>query len=311
MTTAVAGRRSVAPPHGGGRRRLRLTGLAFLLPATVATIGVLILPLLYAVWTSLVHFNPGAATGPFVGVRNYRTVLGGGELYRSLYRTIIFAVPAVGLSLVLGFVMAMSLNARFPGRGLVRALLIVPWALGSVVTGLLWSWILNSSLGVLNRALEGAGLIGSPIGWLASPAFSPVVVAVVFAWSNGPLAAVLLLSALQGIPPELYGAARVDGAGPVRRLLHVTLPLLRSACLVVLVILTVEAFFTFGLVYVMTSGGPGEATTFLSWLGYTEAFSYLKFGDGTVVFFFLSACVVVAALLYQGLLHRSVGRRTP
>lgn len=272
----------------------------FVIPALAAIALVGVFPLAWTVWESL-HLHdlrmPWRGT-PFIGLSNYRELLGDTRFAAALLHTLVFTAVSVSLELVLGLCAALALDRAFRGRGVVRAAVLLPWALPAVVAGLLWRFLFESPAGPVDAALVAIGTASSPIAWLsgATTAWIPVILADV--WKSTPFVALLLLAGLQSIDRELYEAAAVDGAGWWWRLRHVTLPLLRPAIAVALVFRTLDAFRVFDLVYVLTGGGPGTATEPIALYTYAALLEHLRFGYGAALSVVVFAVTAVLAMLY-------------
>lgn len=292
----------------GERRERHATGLsepgfAFLLNApTLLLIAALMLwPLIWSLWGSLhfqqLRFN---SVPRFVGLQNYLDVLGRAEFWEALVTSGIFAGATLALTVVLGIGFALVLNEPFPGRGLVRALVVVPWAIPPVVNGLLWQWIYDGKVGVLNALLVELGLQDRYQSWVANPDPAVVMGALVFAhtWKTLPFAVIVLLAALQAIPHDLHDAARVDRAGAWQRFRHVTLPWIAHPLMVVLIVETLSAFQAFDIIYVLTGGGPGTTTTTLAWLTYLTAFERLDLGHGNAYAYLMASIQFMLAAIY-------------
>lgn len=215
--------------------------------------------------------------------------------------TLAFTAVTVALELALGLVMALVLWTPFKGRGLVRAAVLIPWALPTAVMAMAWRWIFNADYGVMGDLLFRLGLAASPqVPWLAdaSSAFWAIVLADV--WKTTPFMAVLLMSGLAAIPAELYEAAAIDGAGPVRRFFAVTLPLLRPTIAVAVIFRSIQAFGIFDLIYVLTGGGPGGRTQTLAVYVYDVVFRYQELAYGCALTVAMAGVLVLmaAALLF-------------
>jgi ABC-type sugar transport system permease subunit len=266
------------------------------LPAFLTILCVALFPLLWTVWESLhLHDLRMPWLGkPLVGLDNYVEALRDPRFWSALGHTGFFAVTSVGLELLLGLVLALALNRTFRGRGLVRAAVLVPWAIPTVVSGLLWRFMFEGQHGIVNSALVRAGLSQRPIVWFIDPlaAWVPVILSDV--WKTTPFVALLLLAGLQNIDSSLYEAARIDGASAWRQFRHVTLPLLRPAILVALIFRTLDAFRVFDLVYALTGGGPGTSTEPIALYTFNALLQNLQFGYG-------SALSVIVFLLTFGL----------
>ncbi|MCO5102299.1 MAG: sugar ABC transporter permease [Burkholderiaceae bacterium] len=245
------------------------------------------------------------ADARFVGLSNYLWradgrwygVLADPQWFAALRNTLVFAVVSVALETVLGVSIALLLDLRFPGRGLLRAALLVPWAIPTVVSARMWGWMLNDQFGVINDALIRTGLVAEPVAWLADPTLSMLAVILVDAWKTTPFVALLALAALQMVPKDCYEAARVDGIHPVKVFFRVTLPLIRPALAVAVAFRLLDAMRMFDLVYVMT--GTTDATMTLSVFARRELIDFQDVGYGsaaaTLVFFVIALLTAVYA----------------
>jgi multiple sugar transport system permease protein len=302
---------------GGGRgqaTRWRAAGVgyerpyfAFLLNAPALLIIVLLAgyPIAYSAWISLHKFNlKRPRVFDFVGLANYRQILDSEEFWSALWITLEFTALVVVLVVLLGLAIALLLNREFPGRNIVRTLILLPWAIPPVVNGLMWQWIYDSKVGALNGLLVSLGLISDYRGWLSDPLSALLALVCADVWNAVPLAVVLLLAALQRIPVELYDAARVDGAGPVQLFRYVTFPWLAQPLLIVLILQTLSAIRAFDVIYVLTAGGPGTATTTLTWKTFLTTFDSLDFGLGNAYAYMISLITLGLALVYFRILYR-------
>jgi multiple sugar transport system permease protein len=288
-------------------RRLSEPSFAFLLnaPALLAIVLLVGYPIGYSLWISLHRYNlkrPGLFR--FIGVDNYLILLGSDEFWQALQITLVFTALGVVLVVVLGILIALLLNEPFPGRGLVRTVVLVPWAIPPVVNGLMWQWIYDAKVGALNGLLVSLRLLPGYRGWLSDPTGALLALVTAHVWNALPAAVILLLAALQGIPAELYDAGRVDGSGAWRLFRHVTLPWLAQPLLVVLILQTMLAIRVFDIIYVLTAGGPGTATTTLVWQTYLTTFDSLDFGLGNAYAYAVSLITLGLALVYFRLLYR-------
>lgn len=283
--------------------------MAMAAPALVVTLVLLAYPLAYSFWVSLHEQTLGSrAPAKWVGLGNYTAVLSDPIFLPSMTRTILFAAAVVVGTLLLGTAFALALNQDFRGRSVIRGVLILPWSLSQITLALTFGWIFNSTFGPLNGALQQTGVIDEYIAWFSSGRVALTVMAVAFVWSLVPFATLLLLGALQTVPEDLHKAARIDGAGAIRRFFFVTLPWIRDTVLVVSVLALINAFLAFALIYILTGGGPGTETTLLSWWGYTTAFRDLDLGKGAAIFYLMTLAMVVLAAL-TALAIRGPGRK--
>jgi multiple sugar transport system permease protein len=283
------------------RRRLGRRGYSWATLAPVlALVGLFtLLPFAYAAWTS-VHRHVLVLQGrPFVGLRNYRNAIDDPLFGSSLKTTLIFVLVAVPLVTLIGLLVALLLDQRVRGFGVLLVLILLPWSVPTVSAGIMWRLLLHGDFGALDGFLYRIGAVDSYVQWLSSPNLAMGSVIAVHAWREFPLAAILFLASLQTIPPELGEAARLDRAGAWQRFRYVTLPLLKAPLLIVLVYETIVAFSVFDLVYVLTGGGPGSATTLFSWFTYTATFKYLNFGEGAALSFMMAAILLAVIVVYM------------
>ena len=238
----------------------------------------------------------------FVGLKNYQEVLVGIYFWDAAQTTAWFAAITVPLLIGLGILTALLLNESFVGNTLLRVGMLLPWALPATVAGLIWKWVFLDSWGALNAGLYTAGLIDDYIGWLTTPDLARMAVVVVFIWTQLPLTAIFLLAALQAIPGELYDAAAIDGAGVFRRFWSITLPSIRPMLVIVTLYAVLMAFTNFDIVYSLTQGGPGTATTMLTYFTWVESFKKLSFGTGSA----LAVLIALASLVLILVLVRAI-----
>jgi multiple sugar transport system permease protein len=295
------------------RRRLRKDNwFAFwlILPTLLVVIGVSIYPVYYAIRTSLLNYNPSFGFKVYIGLDNYEYILKDAAFRDALVVTARFAIASTVLSMALGLGMALVLNQKFRGRGLVRSLILVPWAMSGTVVGVLWAWIYDGGYGTLNAVLYKIGIIDKYHAWIVSYDFgilgpgSLYFVVIAYVWNSAPMAALFILAALQAVPTNLYNAAKMDGASAWHRFRYITLPWLKPMLLLVLILSTINGIMAFDLVYFLTKGGPGAQTTVFSWLGYNTIFSFFQFGLGTAILLVLTLICLILAFVYMVLLDR-------
>ena len=301
------------PLHRTRSRRARTrvsyesASFAFLLnaPALILIVVLVGYPIAYSAWVSLHKYNlKRPRVFELIGLTNYLTIFQSDEFWTALWITVVFTTLVVTLVSAIGLLIALLLNEEFPGSGLVRALIFLPWAIPPVVNGLMWQWIYDSKVGALNGLLVGLGLISEYRGWLSSPTSALLALVWADVWNMVPLAVILLLAALQRIPAELYDAARVDGGGTLQHFRYITMPWLAQPLLIVLILQTMSAIRAFDIIYVLTAGGPGTATTTLSWKTYLTTFDSLDFGMGNAYAYTISLITFALALVYFRVLYR-------
>jgi multiple sugar transport system permease protein len=277
-----------------------------LLPVFVVLCLVAIFPILYSFYTSLFDINLTRPwRRPFVGVENYARILVDPSFWIAVQRTTVYTVTTVAVTTLLAVGVALLLNEAFPGRRLLSALILLPWATPSIVNGLMWKWIYDPGYGLLNGVLLQLGLIERYTVWLGDPEKTLFMIANAAIWKQMPLAAILILVTMKAIPEDLYKAAKVDGANVFQRFWHVTLPALKPGLMLVLVYETMISIRHFDLFLIMTQGGPGDASYTLSWQIYVETFRNLKFGIGAALSYILAlATFGLSYLFIRGLARR-------
>ncbi len=276
---------------------LRLASI-LLAPTLVIILCVAIYPIVNVVWLSLHRKMLIFNISEFVGLGNYAHLLGDARFWNSLFNTFYFTVVSVSLELVFGLLIALAIHRAFPGRGMIRAVVLIPWIIPTVVSAKMWQWIYNPDFGIMNFLLRECGLISENVNWLGNKYLAIHAVILTDVWKTTPFMALLLLAGLQVIPEDLYRAAMVDGASAWRRFWHITLPLLRPAILIALLFRTLDAFRVFDTVYVLTGGGPGNTTETLSVYAYKLMFQTLQFGYGSTVSVVTFLCVMSISVLY-------------
>ena len=289
---ATTARRLVVPGLLGARGRrsaqeradARL-GLLLAAPAIVTILLIAVIPLAGTIWDSLFRLSLRFenAPRPFIGLDNYVSVLTDDAWYNALSVTGIVAGVSVAVELVLGMIIALLVNRSFRGRGIVRASVLVPWALTTVVSAKMWAWIYDGRYGVANDLLMRLHVIDAPIIFLVRPEVTIWAMIAAEIWKTTPFMALLLLAGLQLIPGELYEAASLDGANPWQTFWRLTLPMLKPTILVALLFRTIDAARMFDLPRVLTNGGPGKSTETIVLYTYNTMFTSLNFGYGSTL----------------------------
>jgi multiple sugar transport system permease protein len=284
------GRRSAEQAERRLARRLVSPSLALVALVAAYPIG-------YALWLSLHEYSvriPGLSR--WAGFRNYSTALGDGEFTAAIANTLLFTVCAVSIELVLGMVMALMMHQAFRGRGLLRAVVLVPWAVLTVVSAITWQTIFQPQLGFVNSMFTTLHLPGADTVWLGQNGTAMAALVLADVWKTAPFMALLLLAGLQVIPNELHDAARVDGASAWQRFWRITLPLLRPAILVALIFRTLDALRVFDLPYLLTRGTHG--TNMMSVEAYTELRTNRLIGLGSAESVITFVVVMLVSLAY-------------
>ena len=283
----------------------------YLAPLLIALLLVAAWPLLRTVAFSFTDANlSDLTTWKFVGFANYVYLFQDPLWWRAVGNTLLFTVVSVGLETLLGLIIALTINTQMPGRGLVRAAILIPWAIPTVVSAKMWAWMLHDLYGVVNVLFMNIGVIDRPWAWLADPNLSMAAVVMVDVWKATPFMALLTLAALQTLSEDIYEAARVDGIGPIRAFFHITLPLIRPALLVAIIFRGLDAMRVFDVIYVLT--GNNLATTTMSVYARQQLvdFQDVGYGSAAATSLFLIVALATAIVITVGRVNVSgVGER--
>lgn len=307
----------IAPPTGGRemstwqRRWLNFNEnpevRAYLMngPMILTLLLISAFPIGYSFWISLQKYNLRQPNNiHFNGIDNYVAVLGNSEFWTSLRITATFTFGALIFEVLTGVLLALLLNEKFLGRGILRSVMLLPWAIPSVIAGVMWKWIFNPKFGVLNGLLFQLGIIKeyqSFVGFDPNLAMASLIFVQV--WNALPFNTIVLLASLQGIPADLYEAATVDRAGMWSRFRYITLPWLTQPIMIIMILATMGGLRVFDLIYVLTGGGPGDATRVVTFTAYKKAFDALDFGIANAYAYILTAITLVIGLIYIRILY--------
>src|SRR2546422_2551996 len=264
------------------RAREELWGKALLLPTVLMLVGLVLYPFFYAIWLSFTDKTVGSV-GQFVGLKNFRYVLAWPQFSAALVNTFVFTVSALAIKFVLGMAVALVLNQQIRGRNFFRAFLLLPWVMPAFVVYLVWRWLYDPLAGLINYALLDIGVITSPIAFLSDRSTAMGSVVVAHAWRNFPFYAISFLAGMQTISQELYDSAQVDGASRIRQFRHITLPGLYHIIGVVLLLTTIQTANAFEPIYLLTGGGPSDATMVYTMLVYVMGIMNLRLGEAAAV----------------------------
>jgi multiple sugar transport system permease protein len=279
-------------------------GYLLLAPAIVLLLVLVGYPFLTAVMMSLQKKLIGQAAAPFIGLDNYITLLRDPTFWTVVRYVIVFAGASVAIKLVIGTAVALALNESMPARGIIRSIMILPWALPTLVSVLIWMWMYSDVGGVFNSVLMGTGAVERPILFLGTPVLAMVSVIVVNVWRGFPFFAITLLAGLQTVSSDSYDAAKVDGAGIYARFRHVTLPGLAPVMAVVTLLSTIFTLNDFAIIWLLTRGGPGNATDVLSTLTYKVAIRGLELGKGVAVSVLMLPLLVILIVLLTRFINK-------
>jgi multiple sugar transport system permease protein len=247
---------------------------------------------------------------PFVGLENYRELLRDKVAIHSLFNTVGFVFTTTFFEILFGLGIALVINRSFRGRGLVRAAVLVPWAIPTVVSSQMWRFIFNDKYGLMNFFFFGSD-ISAYQAWLADPTYAFAAIVVADVWKSSAFAGLLILAGLQTIPDDLYEAARMDGASAWQQFVRITLPLVKPAILVALLFRTMDAFRVFDLVFVMTQGGPADATNVLQFYGYKKIFAEGRLGYGSTISVVVFLLTFAVSIVYIRLVGTKLFREKP
>ncbi|WP_342588141.1 sugar ABC transporter permease [Salinicola aestuarinus] len=289
------------------RRRVRAAWL-FLTPMLIVLAAVAGWPLMRTFWFSLTDASLSSLEGAqFIGLENYLVfdegwygIMADPLWWQSVWNTLYFALVSVSLEAVLGVIVALVLNAHFRGRTLVRAAMLIPWAIPTVVSAKIWAWMLNDQFGIINHLLMGLGLIAAPLSWTADASLSMWAVIMVDVWKATPFVALLVLAALQMLPGDCYEAAKVDGISPVKVFFRVTLPLITPALLVAVIFRALDALRVFDVIYVLTSNASSTMTMSIYARQQLVEFQDVGYGSAASTLLFMIIALVTVIYLYLG-----------
>jgi multiple sugar transport system permease protein len=290
-------------------RRFRLPrdatlGYVLLAPAALLLLMLVAYPFGTAVVMSFQQKLIGQAAAPWIGFGNYTALLTDSTFWIVVRNVLVFAGASVTFKLVIGTTVALALNEQMPARGIIRSIMILPWALPTLVAVLIWMWMYSDVGGVFNHVLLGTGLVERPVLFLSDPVIAMVSVIAVNVWRGFPFFTVTLLAGLQTVASDQYDAAKVDGAGIWARFRHVTLPGLAPVMAVVTLLSTIFTLNDFAIIWLLTKGGPGNATDVLSTLTYKVAIRGLELGKGVAVSVLMLPLLIVLIVLLTRFINK-------
>ncbi|MEI7845396.1 MAG: sugar ABC transporter permease [Chloroflexota bacterium] len=285
----------------------RVLGILLVAPAMLAIMGVVLLPMLNSLWLSFQkHDLSRPQEDAFIWLSNYASLLHDPRFLNSLQATIKFSLSSVVIELILGVAIAMVLNQDFFGRGFVRGLMILPWAMPSIVNAAMWKWIYNADYGALNALLSQLHLISHYQVWLSDPIIATMLVILANVWKETPFTVILILAALQTIPTDLYEASRIDGANEWQAFVGITLPLIMPVLMIAGLLQFIWGFQTFELISIVTGGGPFSTTEMTTLRVYATTFRSLRFGYGAAMAYLTSLIIFIPAVVYIRSAYRKV-----
>lgn len=275
-----------------------------ILPAVLLMCCIILYPLFKVFWMSFFDIEPMYHTQAiFSGVKNYLKILNDSNLWSTLLQTAYWTFGSVIIQFVLGFVAALILSETFRGRGLARSLLLIPWAMPSVVGALAWKWMYHGQYGLINHILQSLHIINHDINWLGSLSTAMVSVIITNSWRGFPFMMLMLLAGFQNISREVYDASAVDGASFWQQLWYIILPLLKPVIFVVILLAGIWTFNNFTYIYILTGGGPAGKTDILVTFVYKQGFEYFHFGYAATLSVVLFLVVLALSLAYIKLMR--------
>jgi ABC-type sugar transport system permease subunit len=281
-TAAPPGTAATHRPQLGGRREV-LAGFGLLLPTVVVLLAVSLYPVLRTLWMAFRDTSPVLGADNFTGLDNLHALLADEGFANAWRHTLFFTGASTLLETLLGLGIALVLHQRFTGRGFVRAVVLIPWAIPTVVTSRMFGYLFDGQTGLVNWVLTSLHLVSAPVNFTGDPQTAMGTIILADVWKTTPFMALLILAALQTIPGELTESAQLDGAGPVRQFWAITLPLIMPAMLIAALLRALDAFRIFDLPYVLTGGGPADSTEVMSTLAYKTLFSGSQYGYGSAM----------------------------
>jgi len=286
------------------RLRQSTSGILLVLPAVLLLAGLTLYPVGYGIWLSFHAKHAFFPQQAFIGLDNYRYLAADPEFWASLWRGTLYALSTIVLQILLGVGAALVLNEAFPLRSLARGVVLFPYMIPTVVAVIIWKWLLNNQFGLVNYGLTSLGLAEENISWMGH-AYIMVSLILISVWQFFPFVVLAVLARLQTIPPDLYEAAKVDGAGAVQRFLNVTLPQLASLLFVVILLRSIWMFTKFDTVWLMTQGGGAEKyVRTLPVYAYLRTFQFYEAGLGAAIAVVMFALLVAATAAYFQLFRR-------
>lgn len=290
--------------HAARRRRIWF-GYLLLAPSLALLALVVVWPVASSIWMSLTDRSlMDLTSGAFVGLRNFRTIFTDPEFRGAAWNTVWWTIANVLAQVLLGTALALLLHRRFPGAGVFRTLVVIPWVVPSVAAVLIWRYLYDPSVGLVNAVLMRLGWVSEPVVFLGNPHTALTAVIIESIWKGTPFVVIIMLAGLQVVAPEEREAAAVDGAGPWRVFRYIVLPHLRPSLALATILTTVYTVNNFNAVWLMTGGGPVGSTEILFTYGYRKAFVEWDFGQGAAVSVVLFTLLLGLGLLHQALLDR-------
>jgi multiple sugar transport system permease protein len=279
-------------------------GLVLIAPSVLLICSLLVYPVLYGVWLSLFKKHSFFPDQRFVGIANYLYLMKDSDFWMSIWYGTVYSVSTIFFQIIIGIVAALIVNEAFKGRNFVRGVILFPYVIPTVVAIILWKWLLNDQFGLVNYLLVSVGIVENPLSWMGKDHIMTSLI-LISIWEFFPFGGLSVLARMQTSPPMLYSAAKVDGAGPFRRFIHVTLPQLRNVLFVVILLRSIWMFTKFDTVWLLTQGGGADKyIRTLPVYAYMRTFMYYQAGLGSALAVIMFLILVVATMIYFKMFRR-------
>jgi multiple sugar transport system permease protein len=273
-------------------------GILLIAPSVILICSLLVYPVFYGVWLSLFKKHSFFPDQRFVGIANYIYLMKNSEFWMSIWYGTVYSVSTIFFQIIIGIVAALIVNEAFKGRNFVRGVILFPYVIPTVVAIILWKWLLNDQFGLVNYILMSMGIVENPLSWMGKDRIM-ITLILISIWEFFPFVVLSVLARMQTIPPVLYSAAKVDGAGPFRRFIHVTLPQLRNVLFVVILLRSIWMFTKFDTVWLLTQGGGADKyIRTLPVYAYMRTFMYYQAGLGAALGVIMFILLIVATIIY-------------
>lgn len=284
--------------NAGGRAAMMI------LPSLALAFWIIGYPIYDVVMAALHEVNRFGKLRDFVGIGNFATLAGDPIFWASLWRTVIWTVGVVGGTIIISLPIALILNDDFIGRGLMRVIIMLPWAVSLTMTAIVWRWSLHGQYGMVNEVLQDLGVLSRPVEWLATANIAFPVEILIGILVSIPFTTTVFLGGLASLPGDIYEAARIDGANAWQRFMHLTAPLLKNFFNIALVLNIIHVFNSFPIIWVMTKGDPANSTDILVTYLYKLAFRYGRIGDAAAMSLVMFAVLLAFTIVYARMMMR-------
>jgi len=285
-------------------------GYIFLIPSLILIAVLVLYPVFETIRLSFFNYRiqTMALGETFIGLDNFKHILSDSEFFTSLKFTLVFTVVAVSLETIIGMLFALIMNQKIPGQGIIRTAVLVPWAIPTIISGLMWKFMYSQQYGVINYILKTLKIITKDLPWLSDAQLAVVATIIADVWKTTPYMSLLILSGLQTIPPQMYEAAAIDGASRIQRFFHITIPLIKPVLAVAILFRTLATFRIYALISVLTSGGPANATQSLSLYTIKTYFNYGNLGYGAALATVTFMISLIISMFFLDSLKRKLER---